>query len=88
MENVHRRATKIVRGLRILEYEERLRILELPTLGRMRGDMILTYRLIHVEEGIDYEKFFKLDQRHYGLRDILRTYRTSGPTFTPKSKCI
>ena len=71
LENVQRRATKLVRGLRDLEYEERLRILELPKLKdrRTRGDMILTYRLINGEEGIPYQKFFTLQDGHYDLRE-------------------
>ena len=30
--------------------------------------MILTYRLLNGEEGIDYEKFFELSRVHYNLR--------------------
>ena len=55
LENVQRRATKMVRGLRNLEYDERLTILGIPRLEdrRVRGDMILTYRLLNGEESID-----------------------------------
>ena len=65
LENVQRRATKMVRGLRNLEYDERLTILDIPRLEdrRVRGDMILTYRLLNGEESIDYKKFFTLDTR-------------------------
>ena len=70
LENVQERATKIVREYRHLSYDERLEELELPRLEdrRSRGDMILTYRLINGEEGINYRKFFTLDERPYGLR--------------------
>ena len=53
-----------------LEYEERLEILELPKLQdrRTRGEMILTYRLLNGEEGIDYRKLFALETRELGLR--------------------
>ena len=71
LENVQRRATKMVRGLKIdVNYEERLRILELPKLEarRIRGDMILTYRLINGDEGIPYQKFFSLEEGIYDLR--------------------
>ena len=70
LENVQRRATRIVRVIRDKEYEDRLAFLELPKLEdrRKRGDMILTYRLIHGEEGIGYEKFFELSTGVYNLR--------------------
>ena len=49
VENVQRRATKMVPGLRDLSYEARLRALKLPTLAyrRYRGDMIEMYKLSH-----------------------------------------
>ena len=70
LENVQRRATKLVGKLRNKEYEERLKDLKLTKLQdrRIRGDMILTYRLLNGEEGINYEKFFKLSREHYNLR--------------------
>ena len=48
LENVQRRATKLVPGLSQLPYPERLRKLKLPTLAyrRARGDMIQTYKLL------------------------------------------
>ena len=70
LENVQRRATKIVKDLRDLEYPERLKALKLTKLEdrRTRGDMILTYRLLNGLEDIDYRKFFTLDERRYNLR--------------------
>ena len=49
IENVQRRATKIVPGLSKLSYEKRLRKLKLPTLTyrRARGDMIQVYKLLN-----------------------------------------
>ena len=48
IENVQRRATKLVPGLADLEYEDRLRKLKLPTLAyrRLRGDLIEVYKIM------------------------------------------
>lgn len=48
LENVQRRATRMVPQLKGLSYEERLRKLDLPTLAyrRSRGDQIETYKII------------------------------------------
>ena len=48
LENVQRRATKLVPGLYQLSYPERLKKLKLPTLAyrRARGDMIQMYKLL------------------------------------------
>ena len=45
------RATKIIKNLKHLIYEERLRYLDLPTLvyrkaRKARGDMIKTYKIV------------------------------------------
>ena len=48
LENVQRRATKLVPGLKGMEYEDRLRKLKLPTLSyrRLRGDLIEVYKVM------------------------------------------
>jgi hypothetical protein len=48
IENVQRRATKMLPGLRDLSYEDRLRVLNLPTLKhrRLRGDLIEAYKIL------------------------------------------
>ena len=48
IEELERRATKLVRGCRNLPYVERLKYLKLTTLRfrRCRGDMIETYKLL------------------------------------------
>ena len=47
IENVQRRATKLLPGMKDLSYEDRLRKLKLPTLTyrRLRGDMIEAFKL-------------------------------------------
>ena len=49
IENVQRRATKLVPGLSNLSYPERLRKLRIPTLAyrRVRGDMIQVFKLLN-----------------------------------------
>lgn len=49
IENVQRRATKQIPGLKDMTYEQRLRHLNLPTLSfrRTRADMIEVYKLLH-----------------------------------------
>ena len=48
IENVQRRATKLIPGLSDLSYEDRLRRLKLPSLSyrRSRGDMIEVYKIM------------------------------------------
>ena len=48
VENVQRRATRMIPGLKALSYEERLRQLKLPTLAyrRLRGDMIELFKMV------------------------------------------
>ena len=47
LENVQRRATKLILGFKDMTYENRLRRLKLPTLAyrRKRGDMIEAFKL-------------------------------------------
>jgi len=48
LEKVQMRATRLISKLRNKSYEERLRILDLPTLKyrRVIGDMIETYKIL------------------------------------------
>ena len=49
IENVQRKFTKRMVGFSEIEYEERLKLLRLPSLEfrRLRGDMIETYKIVH-----------------------------------------
>ncbi len=50
IERVQRRATRLVRGYRNYSYEDRIRIMKLPTLKIRRkiGDMVEVYKHLHV----------------------------------------
>jgi ribonuclease P/MRP protein subunit RPP40 len=64
IENVQRRATKMVPGLRDLPYEERLKKLRLPSLQyrRQRGDMINTYKFCQGDFKVDTPWLLREDQ--------------------------
>ena len=49
IENIQRRATKLLPDLAHLSYQERLQILQLPSLKyrRIRGDLIQLYNMVH-----------------------------------------
>ena len=70
LENVQRRATKMVPGLSDLSYPERLRKLNLPTLAyrRVRGDMIQAYKLMNDIDGYDKSLPSLLQMSNTGLR--------------------
>ena len=62
LEKVQKRATKMVRGLKNLSYEQRLKSLDLYTLfrRRQRGDLIEVYKLLNRYYDIDPTNFFVL----------------------------
>ena len=58
IEKVHKRATEILYGFSQLEYEEKLRRLNLTSLEdrRIRGDIIELYKIVKGNEGIEWIK--------------------------------
>ena len=63
IENVQRRATKMVDSLKNLSYVDRLKQLNLPSIKyrQMRGDLIQTYKIIHNIDNLDKDSFFRLN---------------------------
>ena len=61
IERVQRRATRMLPGLAKLSYENRLKLLKLPSLKyrRFRADMIQTYKIINKIDNIDAGSLFK-----------------------------
>ena len=62
IENVQRRATKLIPELADKKYDERLRALGIPSsqYRRLRADMIQTYKIIHGIDRINIELFFEM----------------------------
>ena len=60
LERVQRRATRLVPEIRHQPYQERLRVLGLPSLQyrRRRGDMIAMFNLMHGRVGLRKEDIF------------------------------
>ena len=64
IENVQRRATKLVRCISHLPYSEKLRALGLPSLEyrRERADVIQVYKILHNIDKGDKNKLFTLSR--------------------------
>jgi hypothetical protein len=61
IENIQRRATKLIPGFSDLSYEDRLRRLKLPSLSyrRSRGDMIEVYKIMRVKYDPEISNIFQ-----------------------------
>ncbi|MES9881396.1 MAG: reverse transcriptase domain-containing protein [Sedimenticola sp.] len=62
IENVQRRATRLVNSLKDMSYEQRLKTLGLPSLEyrRERADMVQTFKILQEIDLIDKEKIFTM----------------------------
>ena len=61
LENVQRRATKLITGLKNKSYEERLSLLQLTTseTRRKRGDLIQTFKILKKFDNVNSTVWFK-----------------------------
>ena len=80
LENVQRRATRLVNSLSIRTYEDRLKILGHPTLEyrRLRADVIQVYKILNQIDQVDIDKSFNMSE--------LSTRGNSLKIFKPRSR--
>ena len=80
LENVQRRATRLVKALSGLTYQERLLELGLQSLEyrRLRADVIEVYKIINQIDKINIDKFFTFAQ-NAGTRGHSRNYTKNAP---------
>ena len=73
LENVQRRAARLVKALSGLTYKERLLEIGLPSLEyrRLRAEMIEVYKIINQIDKINIDKFFTFAQ-NTGTREHSR----------------
>ena len=78
LEKVQQRATKLVRGLGNLPYEQRLQKLGLYSLEqrRLRGDLIETYKIMTGKENVTSEQFFSLSEATQLRGHRLKLFKT------------
>ena len=64
LENVQRRATKLVKNIQHKTYTDRLKYLGLPSLQyrRLRADMVETYKIINTIDKVQYEQILPFSQ--------------------------
>ena len=64
IENVQRWATRLVKCLKHLPYEDRLKTLGLPSLEyrRIRSDTIQVYKIMHGIDRVDKDKLFTVNR--------------------------
>ena len=93
LENVQRRATKLIQSLQSLTYSERLQNLNLPSLSyrRNRMDLIMTYKILNENVLVDKDYSFTMNTSHTrsnGFKIYKKYNRTSTRRFTFSQRII
>ena len=93
LENVQRRATKLIPSLQNLTYSERLQNLNLPSLSYRcnRMDLIMTYKILNDNVLVDKDYFFTMNTSHTrsnGFKIYKKYNRTSTRRFTFSQRII
>ena len=87
LERVQRPATRMVMSIRHRPYQERLRLLELPSLyyRRRRGDMVTVYKLFHGGMDVSPEDFFKRNESELTRGHGWKLYKSRARTLTRRN---
>ena len=93
LENVQRRATKLIPSLQNLTYSERLQNLNLSSLSyrRNRMDLIMTYKILNENVLVDKDNFFTINTSHTrsnGFKIYKKYNGTSTRCFTFSQRII
>ena len=77
LEKIQHRATKLVPQLRNLDYEDRLKALNLTTLEerRARGDLIQAYRIITGKDNVNWEQLFTFRENADTRGNSMKVYK-------------
>ena len=77
LENMQRRATRMVNSLKGLPYEERLKKIGLPSLEyrRLRADVIEVYKIMNQIDRVSINKFFTIADETTTRRNSLKLYK-------------
>jgi hypothetical protein len=83
LEQVQKRATKLIPGMRTIPYEMRLKILGLQTLKtrRLRGDLLEVFKILNNYENLNYEDLFTLNNdgrtRNNGFKLRVKRFKSN-----------
>ena len=77
LEKIQHRATKLVPQLRNLDYEDRLKVLNLTTLEdrQARGDLIQAYKIITGKDNVNCEQFFTFRENADTRGNNMKVYK-------------
>ena len=88
VEEVQKRATKLILCIEHLPYDQRLKLLKLPSLmsRRRRGDMLHTFKIVTNRVNVNKDHFLKFNEMH--TRGHQYKLRKPMPTKLVRSQCV